>query len=132
MYAEVIGRIEAVMYRVMVKAVTRAIAAMGVVAMLSAPSLAFQESTVGGSTAGPPAGRPGAVPGLDLTLPDPGAGRPAGTEIRIPGVGTLGVLPKLDFGLELLYGADQPPGTRPDEKSDPGGVQLRATIKHRF
>ena len=110
----------------------RWVAAAYLTAAFAGPSLAFQESTVGGGTAAAPAGPPAAPPGLDLTLPDPGAGKPAGTEIRIPGVGTLGVLPKLDFGLELLYGADQSPGPRPDEKSDPGGVQLRATIKHRF
>jgi hypothetical protein len=115
---------------VMLKAAMRAVAVAGLMAALPTPSLAFQESTVGGGAAGAPAARSSAPPGLDLTMPDPGAGKPAGTEIRIPGVGTLGVLPKLDFGLELLYGADQTP--RPDEKSDPGGVQLRATIKHRF
>jgi hypothetical protein len=121
------------MSRVMLKVAVRAVATAGLMAALAGPSFAFQESTVGGGTAGVPAGPPSAAPGLDLTLPDPGAGKPAGTEIRIPGVGTLGVLPKLDFGLELLYGADQSPGAvRPDEKSDPGGVQLRATIKHRF
>jgi hypothetical protein len=55
-----------------------------------------------------------------------------GTEIRIPGVGTVGVLPKLDFGLEMLYGSGTEPTGRLDEKSPPDGVQLRATIKHRF
>jgi hypothetical protein len=85
--------------------------------------------TVGGGSGKPSAGA-SSPPSLDLSLPDPGAGKAAGTEIRIPGVGTLGVLPKLDFGLELLYGTEPTP--RPDEKPDPGGVQLRATIKHRF
>jgi hypothetical protein len=54
-----------------------------------------------------------------------------GTEVRIPGIGTVGVLPKLDFGLELLYGANEQKGPFPD-KSSPDDVQLRGTIKHRF
>jgi hypothetical protein len=41
------------------------------------------------------------------------------------------VLPKLDFGLELLYGATDARG-RPDDKSEPSDVQIRGTIKHRF
>ena len=45
-----------------------------------------------------------------------------GTEIRIPGLGKLGVLPKMDFGLELLYGAadqKQPEGP-PEAAPNPG------------
>lgn len=58
-----------------------------------------------------------------------------GTEIRIPGLGKLGVLPKMDFGLELLYGAaDQkqpegPPEAVPNPDDD---LILRGTVKHRF
>jgi hypothetical protein len=51
--------------------------------------------------------------------------------VRIPGLGTVGVLPKLDFGLELLYGASEQKGV-PEEKADPNDVQIRGTIKHRF
>ena len=54
-----------------------------------------------------------------------------GTEIRIPGLGKLGTLPKMDFGLELLYGANEQKGPIQD-KTDPDDVQLRGTIKHRF
>ena len=43
----------------------------------------------------------------------------------------MGVLPKLDFGLELLYGANEQKGPVPD-KNDTDDVQLRGTIKHRF
>ena len=57
------------------------------------------------------------MPNLDLSVPDAAAGKGTGTEVRIPGVGTLGVLPKLDFGLELLYGANEPPVGRPDDRS---------------
>lgn len=58
-----------------------------------------------------------------------------GTEIRIPGLGKLGVLPKMDFGLELLYGAaDQgqsaaQPETAPSPEDD---LMIRGTVKHRF
>jgi hypothetical protein len=52
--------------------------------------------------------------------------------VRIPGFGKVGVLPKLDFGLELLYGATDTTRGRPDDKSEPSDVQIRGTIKHRF
>jgi hypothetical protein len=94
------------------------------------PSLAFQErllGEVGDGRAGLPAGLQ--LPGIDLTPPQPGSG--GGTEIRVPGVGSVGALPKLDFGLELLYGGNDTVG-RFDERSQPSDVQIRATIKHRF
>ena len=58
-------------------------------------------------------------------------GQGTGTEVRIPGFGKVGVLPKLDFGLELLYGATESKGL-PQDKTEPGDVQIRGTIKHRF
>lgn len=55
--------------------------------------------------------------------------------VRIPGLGSLGVLPKLDFGLELLYG-DKPVAVaepRDDAiESDPDGLRIKGTFKHRF
>lgn len=63
----------------------------------------------------------------------------AGTEIRIPGLGKLGTLPKMDFGLELLYGAAEtkqpqelapPPGQTQD--SEPADITIRGSVKHRF
>lgn len=57
----------------------------------------------------------------------------AGTEIRIPGLGKLGTLPKMDFGLELLYGADQTPNhesATPQE--DPQDLTIHGSMKHRF
>ncbi len=71
-----------------------------------------------------------------LTTPDTisdAAGK--GTEVRIPGLGKLGVLPKMDFGLELLYGAaeleDQK--LRDDPKAvEDDDLRIRGTIKHRF
>jgi hypothetical protein len=57
-----------------------------------------------------------------------------GTAVRIPGLGTLGVIPKMDFGLELLYGvADAGSATkRPEPKNEGEDVLLRGAIKHKF
>ena len=53
-----------------------------------------------------------------------------GTEIRIPGLGRLGVLPKMDFGLELLYGAAE---SQPDRVAPPeDDLTVRGSVKHRF
>jgi hypothetical protein len=60
-----------------------------------------------------------------------------GTEIRIPGLGKLGTLPKMDFGLELLYGAAEgepaqdnaPDGQNRDDQQD---LMIHGTVKHRF
>ena len=57
-----------------------------------------------------------------------------GTEIRIPGLGKLGVLPKMDFGLELLYGAAEgQPAAQPETAPSPeDDLMIRGTVKHRF
>jgi hypothetical protein len=113
----------------------------GSAALLAAlPALGFQETTVGrgGSPsaeqpAAPAAPQPGKEPGkgLNLSIPDVGIGKNSGTEVRIPGLGTVGVLPKLDFGLELLYGANESKGL-PEDRTEPNDLQIRGTIKHRF
>jgi len=116
----------------------RLIAVAGLLGLLAQPVLAFQESAPGSGAAKAPAGssgdaQKGADPGkgLSLKMPDVSLGKGPGTEVRIPGIGTVGVLPKLDFGLELLYGATEG-GGRPDEKPEGSDVQIRGTIKHRF
>ena len=91
-------------------------------------SFGFQERDVGDRSGGLPTALQ--VPGLDVQRPQSGLGASAGTEIRVPGVGSVGTLPKLDFGLELLYGASEPKGMPPDRNED--DVQIRGTIKHRF
>jgi hypothetical protein len=112
-----------------------------VLGFLAQPALAFQESTVGGSQepAAPSleASKPAVEPaqpgkGLSLTAPEVSLGSSPGTEVRIPGLGKVGVLPKLDFGLELLYGATGEQKGLPESTSEPGDVQIRGTIKHRF
>ncbi len=102
---------------------------------------AFQETRQGANQgaqvpAGAVAPAP-AAPGDGMSLA-PGGSAPAskGTEVRIPGLGTLGVLPKMDFGLELLYGA-APSESAPQEPAsgierDGDDLRIRGTLKHRF
>jgi hypothetical protein len=112
------------------------------VSMTAQSALAFQETTVGGpaqqsgpvapnmDVTEPPAD---ANKGLNLSIPDGNMGRDGGREVRIPGLGTVGVLPKLDFGLELLYGAnDSKTNGLPEDRMETNDVQIRGTIKHRF
>jgi hypothetical protein len=58
----------------------------------------------------------------------------SGTEIRIPGLGKLGTLPKMDFGLELLYGAadGKAPEAQQPVESTPEDLTIRGSVKHRF
>lgn len=70
--------------------------------------------------------------GLQIQVPGVSLGNRSGTEVKIPGLGTVGVLPKLDFGLELLYGATDPKSSLQENKVDPNDVQIRGTLKHRF
>ena len=67
------------------------------------------------------------------------AGKPSddGTQVNIPGLGNLGTLPKMDFGLELLYGANEGkpaeaepanPAATPAEED----LTIRGTMKHSF
>ncbi|MCB1506043.1 MAG: hypothetical protein KDJ47_13780 [Hyphomicrobiaceae bacterium] len=74
-----------------------------------------------------------AKPNIGFSSTD--AAKGAGTEVRIPGLGKLGVLPKMDFGLELLYGAasePKPEDVRPNSTSEDGDLRIRGTVKHRF
>jgi hypothetical protein len=115
------------------------IAVGAALAVFAQPALAFQEGappTTGEKPAAavapveaPKTLEPGK--GLSLKMPELSIGEGTGTEVRIPGFGKVGVLPKLDFGLELLYGATESKGL-PQDKTEPGDVQIRGTIKHRF
>src|SRR5262249_35366350 len=109
------------------------IAVAAALAGTATPSLAFQEQSVGGDAAkAANLQEPPPAPSLKLSAPETTGRSGGGLEVRIPGVGSLGALPKLDFGLELLYGANDPPAGRTDDRSQPSDVQLRATLKHRF
>lgn len=75
------------------------------------------------------------TPGAALDAPQ--AAAPAaktGPEIRIPGFGKIGTLPKLDFGLELLYGANDPKPVpeQPRGTPDSSDVTVRGSIKYKF
>lgn len=103
------------------------------------PALAFQEQTVGGAPQAQPsqpaaAPQPGAnVKPAEMQLTPEEAAKPAeGTEVRIPGLGKLGVLPKMDFGLELLYGANEAQPVAPDPQDPTDDLQIRGTVKHNF
>jgi hypothetical protein len=57
-----------------------------------------------------------------------------GTEVKIPGIGSVGTLPKLDFGLELLYGPKAGVAEAPqlDQHGQEGDVQIKGTLTHKF
>ena len=112
-------------------------ALVAILGLSASGAVGFQETTIGGGEQKAPVApelelpkASGASKGINLT-PELNFGRTSGTEVRIPGIGTVGVLPKLDFGLELLYGANEPKGT-PLDQSSPDDVQICGTIKHRF
>jgi hypothetical protein len=70
--------------------------------------------------------------GAGLSLSSPGDAKSGGTELSIPGVGKIGTLPKLDFGLELLYGGGTSPGPEKPANEQNDDVLIKGTIKHRF
>jgi hypothetical protein len=96
---------------------------------LSTAAFAFQEQRAG---SGAPASAPSAP--VELGSSGPASIKPSvGPDVLIPGLGKLGSLPKMDFGLELLYGAaeqklqDQTP--REENRDD---LMIRGTVKHNF
>lgn len=99
-------------------------------AMASTTALAFQEERqVQGTPAQqPPAAETKAAPLTPADVPGPAS---KGTEVTIPGLGKLGVIPKMNFGLELLYGAAE---TKPqvEEPAEADGLTIRGSIKHKF
>ncbi|MGB0085587.1 MAG: hypothetical protein WBP94_09485 [Rhodomicrobiaceae bacterium] len=69
--------------------------------------------------------------GAGLELATPGDSESGDTKLSIPGVGTIGTVPKLNCGLELLYGgSNEDPGKPLNETND--DVLIKGTIKHRF
>jgi hypothetical protein len=104
-------------------------------------ALAFEEKVVPGTAApaqGMAVGKTAKSGASGLELNVPSAGRPD-TEIQIPGLGTIGVLPKLDFGLELLYGANsaanetvETPLEMNAPEAQPDALTLRGAIKNKF
>jgi hypothetical protein len=116
-----------------------------VLAVLATPGVqAFQKQDGGGATPGAQV-QPGSSSPTGAAAQDPRAGiasdsaippSETGTEISIPGLGKLGVLPKMDFGLELLYGATDHSTTTTSpvdpEATPDDDLMIRGTVKHRF
>lgn len=107
--------------------------------LVSSSALAFQEQ--GGAPPVAPAApeakaapQPApASPDADMSFSAPDLDSGAGTEVRIPGLGKLGVLPKMDFGLELLYGANESKQQeQPQQQQSDEDLTIRGTVKHNF
>lgn len=104
-------------------------------AIASTSAGAFQEQKAGSPPAEAGAGAAPASPqgqDLGLSADKAQAGEP-GTEVRIPGLGKLGVIPKMDFGLELLYGVGEgakQPAAEPESPAE--DLTIRGTMKHNF
>ncbi|MFV0368696.1 MAG: hypothetical protein ACK5KM_09570 [Hyphomicrobiaceae bacterium] len=103
---------------------------------VSTASVAFDQQQSAAPAAKPQAGSAGAAAtGSQFSADSADSAAQNGTEVRIPGLGKLGVLPKMDFGLELLYGASEPKAemSQPSATSeDDGDLRIRGTVKHRF
>jgi hypothetical protein len=109
----------------------------GALGALSSAALAFQESKGGGATElSPEAGAaPTGLPQLNLKDTGVSVAPATGVEVRIPGLGKLGVLPKFDFGLELLYGVNEGKAQDPERQGQQlpaDDMQIRGSFKHRF
>jgi hypothetical protein len=96
--------------------------------MAAGSAWAFQEERP--ATAADPA-----APAASVATPE--AEKPDGTDVNIPGLGKLGTLPKMDFGLELLYGANEgkpaePQSSNPAATPDEEDLTIRGTMKHNF
>ena len=96
---------------------------------LSLPAFALEEQRlpVAPQQASPSdAAKSGLAPGTAKTE--------GGTEVRIPGLGKLGTLPKMDFGLELLYGASENKAPTAPAIQDPADSDLtiHGSVKHSF
>lgn len=112
----------------------RTIVGVAWLCLMCTGAMAFQETTGGKVTPEAPVEQAPGAKVLDLGSTSTAPAGKSGTEVRIPGLGTLGVLPKLDFGLELLYGVNEDKRLEQDKGStEPDdGVQIRGTLKHRF
>ena len=98
---------------------------------------AFQETTIGSDNvvSKPAAANVRAPAGLDILTPPQRATseKSEGVGISIPGLGRLGMLPKMDFGLELLYGGGdehEPAANLQDAPLD--DLAIRGSVKHNF
>ncbi len=106
----------------------------------AAPAMSFQQERVGASPADATSASPSAAASssnatTNLVGSDAASSKSkdeSGAKISIPGLGTVGVLPKMDFGLELLYGGNQPNEDVREPKEETDDLRIRGSIKHRF
>ena len=110
-----------------------AVLAVGLLlAVASTASMAFEEQKMntGGAASGAAAAgvaKPSSG-ALGINAPELSAPKAdTGTKIRVPGLGVIGEIPKMDFGLELLYGASQNKPMESD-RNEANGVMLRSKI----
>jgi hypothetical protein len=114
----------------------RILALGAVLAVVSSSAIAFQEQRAGAPAPSPAPSANADTPTQELNVPS-AATKAEGTEVTIPGLGKLGVLPKMDFGLELLYGANEEPK---EQDSDPAQqarpedheLTIRGSVKKSF
>ncbi len=117
----------------------------GLVSVVSANASAFEQTQLGGAStpAGSKSSNAGSVasgvPGVGLAVPGAGAAlksqnstESSGTILSIPGFGVIGTLPKMDFGLELLYGNDRDKPVEEDSSLTDNGLTIHGSVKHRF
>ena len=98
-------------------------------ALASTSSLCFEEQKSGAPAAAPAVSAPAVGTELSGSV---GVKTEEGTEVRIPGLGKLGVLPKMDFGLELLYGASEPKVQDEERELPSDDLTIRGTVKKTF
>jgi hypothetical protein len=95
---------------------------------------AFEQTTVPAGKLARPTPMEQALPGVELTVPSQtGNSGQTGAAITIPGLGALGALPRLDFGLELLYGSPdaKASGEAPSELP-PDALTVYGSVKKTF
>jgi hypothetical protein len=98
-----------------------------------APPSQTTTNTAPMSPFGQPLALPGQSPKVDLNDPLSQAGKSKGMELTIPGIGSVGTLPKLDFGLELLYGSKGgPEALQLDQHGQESDVGIKGTFTHKF
>jgi len=109
----------------------------GMLALLtigSGPAAAFEETTVAPQAA--PAANQLQSDGLAMDLQFPNDGEIDGGEgLKIQSSGTLKVMPKMDFGLELLYSSKDEDDTLAHAGSDledGDDIKVLGTIRRRF
>lgn len=97
--------------------------------MLAGPALSFERSAQSASDKPVPT----EIAPLDLSEGKAHKEKTESGGLVLPGLGALGVLPKLDFGLELLYGENQPQRIEPEQEDlESDGLRIKGTLKHRF